>query len=88
VRGGFLFCLLSALAKLEDVQTVVYRGYPDKATVVENYKVGRPIQWGAFSSASRDVAVTKQYKHKANDVIFKLMLCAGKAIEAYSYFAA
>jgi hypothetical protein len=66
----------------------VYRGYPDKATVVDKYKVGRPIQWGAFSSASRDVAVTKQFTHKANGVIFKLTLCAGKAIEAYSYFAA
>ncbi len=88
VWGGFLFYLLSALSKLEDVQTVVYRGYPDKATVVEKYKVGRPIQWGAFSSASRDVAVTKQFMNKANGVIFKLTLCAGKAIQAYSYFAA
>jgi hypothetical protein len=86
--GGFLYYLLSALAKLEDVQTVVYRGYPDKATVVEKYTVGRPIQWGAFSSASRDVAVTKQFTNKANGVIFKLTLCAGKAIQAYSYFAA
>ena len=88
VWGGFLFYLLSALAKLEDVQTVVYRGYPDKATVVEQYTVDRPIQWGAFSSASRDVEVTKQFTHKATGVIFKLTLCAGKAIEAYSYFAA
>ena len=39
--GGFLYYLLSALSKLADVQTVVYRGYPDKATVLDKYKVGR-----------------------------------------------
>jgi hypothetical protein len=39
--GGFLFYLLSALSRLESVQTVVYRGYPDKATVLDKYKVGR-----------------------------------------------
>jgi hypothetical protein len=115
--GGFLYYLLSALSKLADVQTVVYRGYPDKATVLDKYKVGRsaacnsetvrvgtpccntthgvptrqvgrPIQWGAFSSTSRDVAVTKQFTSKPDGVIFKLTLCAGKAIQAYSYFAA
>ena len=37
--GGFLFYLLSALERLADVQTVVYRGYPDKATVLDKYKV-------------------------------------------------
>ena len=51
-------------------------------------QVGRPIQWGAFSSTSRDVAVTRQFTSQADGVIFKLTLCAGKAIEAYSYFAA
>ena len=84
--GGFLFYLLSALSKLEDVQTVAYRGYPDKATVDKHYQVGRPIQWGAFSSASREVSKARGFTNKADGVIFKLTLLAGKAIEAYSYF--
>ena len=37
--GGYLYYLLSGLSKLTDVQAVVYRGYPDKAKVVEQYKV-------------------------------------------------
>ena len=84
--GGFLFYLLSALSKLADVKGVVYRGYPDKATVLKQYEVGRPIQWGAFSSASREVSEAKKFTNKADGVIFKLTLLAGKAIEAYSYF--
>lgn len=84
--GGFLFYLLSALSKLEDVETVVYRGYPDKAMVVKEYKVGRGIQWGAFSSASRSVDSARKFTNKADGVIFKLTVLAGKAIEAYSFF--
>ena len=42
----------------------MYRGYPDKAKVEEQYKMGRPIQWGAFSSTSQDVSVTKQFTNK------------------------
>ena len=43
--GGYLYYLMSALAKLPDVSTVVYRGCPDKATVAAQYSVGRPVQW-------------------------------------------
>ena len=56
--GGFLYYLLSGLAKLIDTAGVVYRGYPDKSMVEEQYKMGRPIQWGAFSSTSPDVRFT------------------------------
>ena len=52
--GGFLYYLLSGLAKLANTTGVVYRGYPDKNKVEEQYKMGRPIQWGAFSSTSPD----------------------------------
>ena len=62
--GGYLYYLLAALGKLRDVTGVFYRGYPDKQTVEDKYKVGRPIQWGAFSSTSQDVSVTKQFTNK------------------------
>ena len=44
--GGFLYYLLSGLAKLENTQGVVYRGYPDKAKVEEKYQVGEPTPQG------------------------------------------
>ena len=42
-----MFFAMAALAKLPDFKGVVYRGYPDKQQVLLEYKVGRPIQWGA-----------------------------------------
>ena len=44
--GGFLYYLLSGLAKLENTSGVVYRGYPDKAKVEEKYQVGEPTPQG------------------------------------------
>ena len=54
--------------------------------VEEQYKMGRPIQWGAFSSTSPDVAAAKQFTDKHSGVLFKLNLLSGKVIQAYSYF--
>ena len=84
--GGFLYYLLSGLAKLTDTTGVVYRGYPDKVKVQEQYKMGRPIQWGAFSSTSTDVAAAKLFTDKHDGVMFKVTVLSGKVIQAYSYF--
>eukprot|EP00964_Phaeocystis_antarctica_P139117 scaffold103823_cov66-Phaeocystis_antarctica.AAC.1 len=86
--GGFLFYLLSGLAKLTNTAGVVYRGYPDKAKVEEQYQVGRPIQWGAFSSTSTETTTAKAFTDKHSGVIFKLTVLSGKVIKAYSYFSA
>ena len=86
VWGGYLYYLMLALAKLPDVDAVVYRGYPDKATVLQQYKVGRPVQWGAFSSTSTSVQVTKSFTKQHTGVIFRLTLVCGKDVKAYSYF--
>ena len=66
----------------------MYRGYPDKAKVEEQYKMGRPIQWGAFSSTAWDASTAKLFTDRDSGVIFKLTVQSGKVIEAYSYFAA
>ena len=57
-----------------------------QATVTSQYAVGRPVQWGAFSSTSTNVDVTKQFTDQQRGVIFKLTLVAGKKIQAYSFF--
>ena len=86
--GGFLYYLLSGLDKLADTKDVVYRGYPDKHKVGQQYQVGRPIQWGAFSSTSRDASTAKHFTDKHSGVIFKLSVLSGKVIKAHSYFPA
>ncbi len=60
VWGGFLYYLLSALAKLEDVQTVVYRGYPDKATASTS------IRSAGRSSGARSRAPAATWKSRSS----------------------
>ena len=84
--GGFLYYLFSGLAKLPDTTSVVYRGYPDKNKVEEQYRMGQLIQWGNFSSTSPNVAAAKVFTDKHAGVIFKLTVLSGKVIQAYSCF--
>ena len=87
VWGAYLYYLLSGLSKLASTKTIVYRGYPDKAKVQAQYQLGRPIQWGAFSSTSTDIDATKAFTNMEHGVVFKLTVLSGKIIKAYSYFA-
>ena len=82
----YLFFLLRGLEKLPAVKGVVYRGYPDRATTTAHYKVGRPIQWGAFASTSRDRTATYKFTDKSTGVIFKLTISSGREVSRYSYF--
>lgn len=84
--GGYVYYLMSALSQLPSVNEVAYRGYPDRRTVEAQYNVGRPIQWGAFSSTSIDAEVARQFTDKQDGAIFKLTLVSSKDIRAYSYF--
>ena len=84
--GGYVYYLMSALSKLPSVDAVTYRGYPDRRTVEAQYLVGRPVQWGAFSSTSTDAGVAREFTDQRDGVIFKLTLVSGKDIKAYSYF--
>ena len=81
-----MFFAMAALAKLPDFKGVVYRGYPDKQQVLLEYRVGRPIQWGAFSSTSTDVQATRGFTDQAKGVIFKLTVRTGRSINDFSFF--
>ena len=50
VWGGFMYFIMGALGTLPNFQGVVYRGYPDKKEVEEQYKLGRPIQWSVLAA--------------------------------------
>ena len=70
--GVFMHYIMGAMAQLPKVEGVCYRGYPDKATAIAQYKLGRPIQWGAFSSTSTDFGATKGFTNQATGIIFKI----------------
>lgn len=57
--GVFLWYLFSALDKLPSFKGAVYRAYTagTKAKATQDYQLGRPIQWGAFTSTSSDFGV-------------------------------
>mmetsp|Transcript_42531 Transcript_42531/g.70723 ORF Transcript_42531/g.70723 Transcript_42531/m.70723 type:complete len:995 (+) Transcript_42531:123-3107(+) len=88
IWGGYLYYFMAALEKLPSLKMHVYRGYPDKQTVVQQYKEGRPVQWGAFSSTSRRVEPASAFTSKEDGVIFKLKVHTGKDIKDFSFFAA
>jgi len=84
--GVYMHFMMGAMERLPKVGGVCYRGYPDKATAVAQYKLGRPIQWGAFASTSTDFETTKGFTDQATGVIFKITVTDGRDINAYSFF--
>ena len=84
--GVFVHYLLRALGRLPNIVGVVYRGYPDKGTVEREYKPGRPIQWGAFTSTTTEFAAAKGFTDPVQGVIFKITVSSGRDINAYSFY--
>jgi hypothetical protein len=72
---GFLYFLMRALDKVTRFQGTVCRAGNaglDQATVRHEYTMGRPIQWAAFSSTTKDVAAARRFVKKDVGVVFKL----------------
>jgi hypothetical protein len=84
--GGYTHYLLKGMSRLSDYEGDGYRGYPDKATVFAQYKVGRPVQWGAFTSVSTSFSASKLFTNQADGVVFKIRISSGKDISPYSFF--
>ena len=84
--GAYVHYLLRALGRLPNVVGVVYRGFPDKGAVEREYKPGRPIQWGAFTSTTTNFAAAKGFTDRVQGVIFKITVSSGRNINAYSFF--
>ena len=61
---------------------------PDKAAVLRQYKEGRPIQWGAFSSTSRRPELASSFTDREKGIIFRLKVTTGKDVKDFSFFAA
>ena len=83
--GGVHYYLMAALSRLPDVTGLYYRVCPDKKQL-SNYPVGGRVQYRAFFSVTADLAIATDVADPATDVIFRLRLRRGRAIEAYSCF--
>lgn len=88
---GFLYYLMRAVEKLPAFQGTVYRGITSNvnpAQVKKDYAAGRPVQWAAFSSASRREGVCKNFVHPKEGVVFRISVVSGRQVGQYSIFPA
>lgn len=84
--GNYLHYLIMGLEKLPDFTGTCYRGYPDRETVLSEYQLGRPIQWGAFASVTTSWEAAKSFINPETGVIFKIAVTSGRQIADYSFF--
>ena len=84
--GVYVHYLLRALGRLPNIVGVVYRAQPDKGIVEREYKMGRSIQWSAFTSTVKDFTVAATFTDRVQGVIFKITVGSGRDINAYSFF--
>jgi hypothetical protein len=85
--GGYMYFMMTALSKLPDFEGECYRGYNHgtQEQIVREYAVGRPIQWGAFTSVTTSLAAARGFAPNSR-VIFKITVTSGRDINAYSFF--
>ena len=71
--GGFMFYMMHGLAQLPDFKGVCWRGYNhgSRAAIIQEYHVGRPIQWGAFTSVTTSLDAAKSFAPQSR-VVFKI----------------
>ena len=86
--GVCVHYLLKALQKLPDFRGICYRGFPssDRDVILQKYKEGRPIQWGAFTSTTTDVEAARRFAGTGG-VVIKMKVRDGKDICPLSFFA-
>ena len=84
--GGYMLFLMAAKERLPNFTGVVYRGFPGMNAVISKYKIGRPIQWGAFTSTTTNFVAAKNFTDPSDGVIFKITVTNGRDINAYIFF--
>ena len=87
VWGGYMFYMMAAFRQLPDIKATCWRGYNHGtvADILEQYKLGRMIQWGAFSSVTTTLAAAKLFAPRTH-VVFKIAVTSGRDIQPYSFF--
>ena len=79
--------LMTGFAHLPDFSGECFRGYDhgSKAEILATYRLGRPIQWGAFTSVTTSLDEAKRFASTTR-VVFKIVVTSGRNINDYSFF--
>ena len=85
--AGYMYYMMVGLGMLPDFQGVCWRGYNhgSKEDILRTYSVGRPIQWGAFTSVTTSRDAAKEFAPDTR-VVFKITVTSGRDINPYSFF--
>ncbi|CAF1107864.1 unnamed protein product [Didymodactylos carnosus] len=84
----YLKLFLTALFKLESVQTVIWRGI--RGNFSNHYPEGKEIIWWGFSSCTQSIKLLEldQYLGKDGDrTLFNIQCLKGKQVQKYSYYS-
>ena len=84
--GVYMHYVMSAMQKLPDFAGTCWRGMQGRDQVLSEYVVGRPIQWGAFTSTTTNVVAAKNFASRNDGVLFKITVTSGKDINGFSFF--
>jgi len=84
--SGYLYYFLTALKKVPDVATTLYRGIPAncKDVIEKDYKKDRPIHWSGFSSGTELEEVAKRFAGPGG-ILFRIQIFNGKSISKCSF---
>ena len=79
--------MMCGLGRLPDFAGDCWRSYNHgtREQILKNYPLGRPIQWGAFTSVTTDLGAAKSFAPDTR-VVFKIAVTSGRDINAYSFF--
>ena len=85
--AGYMYYMMVGLGRLPDFQGVCWRGYNhgSKEDILRTYALGRPIQWGAFTSVTTSRDAAKEFAPDTH-VVFKITVTSGRDINPYSFF--
>merc|ERR1712113_520517 len=89
--GVFVHFMLKGLSKLPNATGTGYRGLPSKTIIIAEYKRGRPIQWGSFTSIAagpQGLEVAKGFNDKDHGIILKIAITCGKELGPLGFFPA
>ena len=78
--GVFTHYILKGFSKLPDFEGDVFRGLPDRDNIVQEYQLGKPIQWSAFVSTTGMLRTAKNFGNRRNGIIAKIKVTSGKKL--------
>ena len=64
---------------------VTKRNHATKEQTISQYKVGRPIQWGAVTSVTTALHAAKSFVSTTR-AVFKIRVTSGRNINTYAFF--